>query len=104
MLRLQCQRITLRENAAERQEDAGHSEPRVTEHAAEGSEPSQREAWRSNERVRIEHADERDVHEEALRPAFGVGEGSVLEVRVHDAGVMSSIPAAAGRFRDELQP
>ena len=70
------ERIVVREHAAEREERARHPEPGIAEHAAERSEPPQRQARRRDECVRVEDAHQRDVHEEALRRGLCVGERS----------------------------
>ena len=57
-----------------------------------------------DERVRVEHAHQRDVHEEALRRALRFGEFAVLQVGADDARVVSAVPVAGRRSRNELQP
>ena len=54
--------------------------------------------------MRVQHASQRDVHEEALRCALGFGESPVLQVGVHDARVVRSVPVAPRRSRAELEP
>src|SRR5215204_509460 len=68
------ERIAVWDHAAEREEGPGHPEPRVAEQAAERRESPYRQARRRNERVGIEHTDENDVHEKALRRALRLGE------------------------------
>src|SRR5436305_5204234 len=103
-LEFELERVAVLEDAAELKERACHPEAGIAEQAAEGSEPSQGQAWRRDERVRVEDAPERDVHEEALRCTLGVGEPPVFQVAPHDARVVSSVPVARGRARGELQP
>ena len=59
---------------------------------------------RSHERVRVEHANERDVHEEALGLALFLGKILVIQVGANDARVVSAVPVAPCRPRDELEP
>jgi hypothetical protein len=96
--------IAVREHAAEREKDAGHPEPRVAEQATERSEPAECKPRCPDECMRVEDADKRNVHEEALRCALRFGEVAVLEVGAHDARVVSQVSVAPRRFRDELQP
>jgi hypothetical protein len=103
-LHVERERIAVRQHAAQREEDACHPEPRVAEQAAERSEPSQRQARRRAERVRVEHAHEHDVDEEALGCALRSGELPVLEVAGDDARVVRPVPVAPGRSLSELQP
>src|SRR5213592_4421282 len=49
------ERIAVRQHAAEGEEDAGHPHPGVAEQAAERSEPSERQARRRGECVRVQH-------------------------------------------------
>jgi hypothetical protein len=77
---------------------------RIAVRKAERSEPSQREARCPDERVRVEDAYERDVHEEPLGLALCLGELAVLQVGMDDARVVSSIPVPPCRPRDKLEP
>jgi hypothetical protein len=54
--------------------------------------------------VRIEHAQQRDVHEEALGRLLRVGEVAVLQVAGDDARVVGPVPVAPRRSLGEVQP
>ena len=51
-LHVERERIAVRKHAAQREKETGHPEPGVAEHAAERSEPSQREVRCPDKRVR----------------------------------------------------
>jgi hypothetical protein len=78
----------VREHAAQREERARHAEPGIAERGAERGEAPERQARRSDHRMRSEHADQRDVHEEALGRALALGELAVLEVAGDDAAAV----------------
>ena len=80
------------------------SEPGIAEQPAEEVEPSQRQARRRIECVRVQHAQQRDVHEEAFGSSLCFGKFPVLEVGTDDACVVSAVPVAARRSGDELKP
>jgi hypothetical protein len=82
----------------------GHPESGIPEHAGKRGESPQRQARRRNEGMGIKATAERDIHEEALWRALCFGESPVLQIRAHDARVVSSVPGTRGRSRDELQP
>jgi hypothetical protein len=54
-LHVEVERIAVWQHAAEREEGARHSEPRVAEHAPERSERPERHTRRRAERVRVHH-------------------------------------------------
>ena len=83
----------------------GHPEPRVAEHGPSGAKPPERQPGRGDQRVCVEHAQQHDVHEEALGGALSLGELVVLQVAGDDARVVgagtSCAPVGLG---DERQP
>ena len=103
-IHVERERIAVREHAPEREKDARHPDSRVSENAAQGSESPERQMRRPHECVGVEHANERDVHEEALGLALFLGKILVHQVGAHDARVVSAVPVAPCRPRDELQP
>ena len=94
----------VRQHAAQREERSGHARPGVAEQAAERGQPAEGQARRPDERVRIQDARERDVHEEALRRVLRLGEVAVLQVAAHDARVVRAVPGAPRRVRAEVEP
>jgi hypothetical protein len=98
------ERIAVREYVPEREEHSRHPEARIADQVSEGGEPSEREPRRRIQRVRVEHAGQRNVHEEALGCALGFRQSLVLQVGTHDARVVCPVPVAARWFRAELQP
>jgi hypothetical protein len=97
------QGIAFGEDAAEGEEDAGHAEAGVAEDAAERGEPAERQPRRADAGVGVEDAQQGDVHEEALRGAFGFGEPAMLEVG-DDAGVVGAVQVGSGGLRNEGEP
>ena len=103
-LQVEPRRVVGGKHVAEREERAGHSHPWITEDSAERREPTESQARRRVQRVRVQDAEQGDVKEEALRQRLLLGEIAVLQVRANNAGVVPAIPVPTRRLRDERHP
>ena len=97
-----AERIAVRQDPRQRQKDPGHSDPRVAEQRSGRAQPAQREPRCGDHGMRIQHANQDHVEEEALDPAFGARQLLVLEVRGDDADVVGAVPAPGRWTSDEL--
>jgi hypothetical protein len=91
------------QHAATREERTGHAESGIAEQPAEWGEQSYRQARRPDKCMRVKHAAQCDVQEEALCRALCLGERMVLQVAGDDAGAVSPVPRGRGWPLDELQ-
>ena len=98
------QRIPDRQDVVQGQEHVGAPPARIAEHPADGAHPAQRELRAGDQRVRVEHPAQGDVHEEALHRELGRAELLVLEVPRDDAGVVSPVPGHGARPLEKAGP
>ncbi|ORX20340.1 hypothetical protein AWC32_05845 [Mycobacterium xenopi] len=60
------QGIAVGQHPREREEDAGDTQPRVTEQPTSRGKPAERQSRRGNQRVGVENTDQHEIDEEAF--------------------------------------
>ena len=95
--------VVVGQDARQGQEDAGHSETRISQRPTERCQPPEGESRLGDECVGVEHPDEHQIDEESLDAALVARQLLVPEIRRDDGGVVRAIPGSCRRLLDEVE-
>jgi hypothetical protein len=98
------ERIPVRQDIAEGEEQVGTAPAGVAEQPARRSKATQGQTRSGEQAVGVQHADEGDVHEESLYGVFLPAEVAMVQVPGDDAGIVGPVPRLGRRPAQEPDP